>query len=132
MKLQKLVYIAQGFHLALFSNGDPLIYSNVHAWEFGPVFPKLYNKLRKFGSGTITQSLPVDGAEELDSVGENVISGVWSAYKDKSAGTLSTLTHMEGTPWSVTWDKERFGVIPNDLIAIHYKEKITDPGNGSC
>ena len=40
MKLQKLVYYAQGFALAI--TGKPLFQEDIEAWEHGPVAPALY------------------------------------------------------------------------------------------
>ena len=39
MKVQKLVYIAHGFTLAMCD--EPLISSHVHAFQWGPVIPVL-------------------------------------------------------------------------------------------
>ena len=36
MKLQKLLYLAQGIHLAL-ENGAPLFEDTIEAWKYGPV-----------------------------------------------------------------------------------------------
>ena len=41
LKLQKLVYYAQGFHLAI--SGEPLFDEKIMAWEHGPVIPQLYH-----------------------------------------------------------------------------------------
>lgn len=46
MKLQKLVFIANGFHLAIFD--EPLYYNDTAAWKWGPVVPFLYKKLKKY------------------------------------------------------------------------------------
>ncbi len=45
LKLQKLVYYAQGFHLALFNR--PLFMAAIHAWQHGPVVPELYHAYKK-------------------------------------------------------------------------------------
>jgi uncharacterized phage-associated protein len=45
LKLQKLVYYAQGFHLAL--TEKPLFDEAIEAWEHGPVVPGLYHKLKR-------------------------------------------------------------------------------------
>ena len=40
LKLQKLLYYAQGFHLALYD--QPLFPEAIEAWTHGPVVPDLY------------------------------------------------------------------------------------------
>jgi uncharacterized phage-associated protein len=132
MQLQKLVYIAHGFHLAMIQDEEPLIFDNVHAWQYGPVFPKLYKKLRKYGAGEVKESLPVDQPETLEKVSDAIIKGVWGAYGKKSGGTLSTLTHKEGTPWSITWASDPFAIIPNRIIADHYKARLGGEKDGAC
>ena len=40
MKLQKMLYYQQGFHLAYFNT--PLFEENIEAWMYGPVVPCVY------------------------------------------------------------------------------------------
>jgi uncharacterized phage-associated protein len=131
MQLQKLVYIAHGYHLAMVEDQEPLIYNDVQAWQFGPVFPKLYKKLRKFGAGEVKDLLPVDSAECIEKLSNAIIEGVWGAYKGKTGGQLSTLTHKAGTPWSITWAEAPFTIIPNELIASHYKSLLSGNVGGN-
>src|SRR5260364_350033 len=56
LKLQKLVYYAQGFHLALFSR--PLFENAIEAWTHGPVIPGLYHAYKQYGAGALPR--PVD------------------------------------------------------------------------
>ena len=42
LKLQKMLYYEQGFHLAAFDT--PLFDENIEAWMFGPVVPEVYEK----------------------------------------------------------------------------------------
>ena len=41
MKVQELVYLASGEHLAI--KGEPLIDEQVEAWRYGPVIPSLHH-----------------------------------------------------------------------------------------
>lgn len=41
LKLQKMLYYQQGFHLAYF--GTPLFDDEIEAWMYGPVVPSVYN-----------------------------------------------------------------------------------------
>ncbi len=125
MQLQKLVYIAHGFNLALL--GEPLFYNNVHAWEWGPVIPKLYKLLRKYGAGLVTDKLqlpeeeqPVDPASREMSI----INNVWTAYGKFTGAKLSAMTHREGSPWSKVWQEKQYAVIPTEIIAENYQQLL--------
>ena len=119
MQLQKLVYIAHGYALALLDR--PLYWDTTRAWQWGPVIPNLYDPLRKYGRRIVTEPLETD--DKLDDDGEemNIIKGVWKEYGYLSGGKLSAITHRDNTPWSQTWEKEKFGCIPNDVIGCYYR-----------
>ena len=51
MKIQKMLYYAQGFHLALFN--IPLFEDKIEAWRLGPVIPDVYQKYKGLGSKSI-------------------------------------------------------------------------------
>lgn len=51
MALQKSLYFIQGFSIAF---NNRFIYKDIpYAWEQGPVYPKIYNKYKKFGYNPI-------------------------------------------------------------------------------
>jgi uncharacterized phage-associated protein len=52
MHLEKLCYMAHGFTLALLDR--PLTRNIIEAWDYGPVYPDLYDSLKMYGSGTVT------------------------------------------------------------------------------
>ena len=122
MQVQKLVYIAHGFNLAIFK--APLIEEQVKAWPWGPVIPPLYNKLKKFGNGTITSTIPdiaeISEAAEVD----DLIKRVWKGYGHYSGAQLSAITHQKGSPWDVTWQTEQYGVIDDALTEAHYRSLL--------
>jgi uncharacterized phage-associated protein len=47
LKLQKLLYYAQGFHLAIY--GERLFIEQIKAWKHGPVVPDIYHHFKKHG-----------------------------------------------------------------------------------
>ena len=98
MKLQKLVYYAQGCYLAL--NNKPLFVEKIMAWEHGPVVPELWKKYTKFGNNPIPQ--PEDyKILDIPKDIRNFLDDVWSVYGQYSAWGLRCLTHEE-PPWKDT------------------------------
>lgn len=102
LKLQKLVYYAQAWHLALYN--APLFEEEFEAWIHGPVIPKLYQKYCKFGwrpiEEDVTPNLPDDVIDFLQEVADEYFS--CDAYE------LEQMTHVE-EPWL----KARGGLPPD-------------------
>ncbi|MCX8519521.1 MAG: DUF4065 domain-containing protein [Methylophilaceae bacterium] len=125
MQVQKLVFLAQGYCLALFDK--PIHYHNTHAWQFGPVIPRLYKALQQYGNGNVERQLDVKEEDDViskDSREMKVVRAVFKAFGHYTAGQLSNLTHQPNTPWERTWKKERFSIIDNELMASFYKDLI--------
>ena len=135
LKLQKLVYIAHGWHLALFD--EPLVEDEgAEAWLYGPVFPSLYHEFKRFGGDQITSQAreltvwgkkckwetPKLASAELRSC--KLLDKVWQLYGDFTGPQLSDMTHAEDTPWHNTRQScngLRNAHIPNKDIANYYK-----------
>lgn len=127
MQLQKLVFFSHGVYLGAF--GRPLIVEEVKAWTFGPVIPQLYNKLRRYGGGTVTQFLENDYDDEVsrldtDKLALSVIHLVWKTFGRFSGARLSAISHQPGSPWDLTWKREEFSVIPQSVIQDYYANQI--------
>ncbi|QHZ52703.1 Panacea domain-containing protein [Paenibacillus larvae] len=114
LKLQKLCYYAQAWHLAFF--GEPMFDDEFEAWVHGPVNYKLYLDYKKFGWSPIKEN--TEGFE--DSIFEDnqlhVLKQVWKKYGRLDAKVLESLTHNEDP-----WKKAREGL--NDNI---YSNKVID------
>jgi len=119
MQVLKLVYIAHGWKLGL--TGEPLIDQPVEAWQYGPVVRDVYNGTRSYGRGPIAAPIPTF-APPLDSGDDSMVRQVFNLYGHMGGIALSNITHMPDTPWAQTYRPGSFGnVIPNSLIAAHYK-----------
>lgn len=97
LKLQKLLYYEQGFHLAYF--GSPLFDESIEAWQYGPVVPDVYNHFKGYGKNVIEPeecNTQITDKEECALFDE-----VYSVYGKYSAFGLMNMTHSE-TPWAST------------------------------
>jgi uncharacterized phage-associated protein len=132
MQLQKLPYIAHGWSLALI--GEPLIADVPQAWQYGPVYPGLHRKLRRYGAGQVTDlihendDLPLPDktgpviTTTLSPPERELLAAVWAGYSKYDAFQLSALTHVPDSPWSITTEQDGPSApIPNDRIKAHYQ-----------
>ena len=93
MKLQKLAYYSQAWHLVW--EDKPLFSEKIEAWANGPVVPVLYREHR--GAFNVA-SWPRGSAERLTDAERSAIDDALAYYGDKTAFWLSELTHREA-PW---------------------------------
>ncbi len=93
LKLQKLLYYAQGFHLAI--TRKPLFPEQIEAWTHGPVVPVVYHRFKSYGYN----SLPAAGsAPSFDREINSILDEVYQIYGQFSAWKLRDMTHEE-SPW---------------------------------
>lgn len=104
LKLQKLVYYAQAWHLAL--KDKPLFEDEIQAWAHGPVVPSLYGRFKKFRWETIAIQPP---APDFTKAVRGHLIEVFSVYGNYSAWDLERMTHQE-----MPWQKARKGLAPDD------------------
>lgn len=118
MKLQKMLYYQQGYHLAAF--GTPLFNEDIEAWMYGPVVPCVYEHFKSHGAGGIA---PEDvEIVRLTEDEEFLFNDVFEAYIDFSAYGLMNKTHSE-MPWRTT--NTGFGnVISLEKMTEFFKKKI--------
>lgn len=98
LKLQKLLYYAQGSYLAMFD--EPLFEESIEAWRHGPVVPQVYHKYKHFGSNGINEP-DEDYNTNFDMKTESLLREVYDTFGIYSAWKLRDMTHQE-TPWKET------------------------------
>jgi len=101
LKLQKLCYYAQGFHLAMFN--EPLFTEEIEAWQHGPVIPSLYRKYRDYGADSIPAPDKLD-LSIYDKKVQDLLDEVYRVFGQFSAWKLRNLTHEEA-PWKEAFEK---------------------------
>jgi uncharacterized phage-associated protein len=121
LKLQKLVYYAQGLHLAFYDR--PLFGEQMEAWKHGPVVPDLYHALKGCGSDAVAPPVVVP---DLSDDERELIGEVWTVFGQFSAWKLAELTHSE-PPWKEAWAARELGgdgVITDDALRAYFKTQI--------
>ena len=117
LKLQKLLYYAQGVYLAIFDT--PLFSEAIEAWEHGPVVPCLYHFFKQHGADPIRLAKGIN----LDSYSlevKEVLDEVYSVYGQFSASKLRNLTHEEA-PWKKTPQGE---IIPISVMKDYFQTQL--------
>jgi uncharacterized phage-associated protein len=143
MKLQKLIYFAHGWSLAI--TDVPLIQEHPEAWNYGPVIPSVYHKFKSFGRNRITGRATklvfpktgpfadlanvtvVSPQIEDDPDAEALLNRVWEVYGPLTGVQLSNMTHAADGAWHRAYydlAKGRLGVdISDDLIKTEFCRK---------
>jgi uncharacterized phage-associated protein len=113
MKLQKLLYYAQGRYLAEY--GKPLFEEEIEAWSHGPVVPSVYRAFKDNGSEEIPPSEDFEFSS-IDRDTTKFLQKIWNTYGGIATWKLRKMTHNED-PWAKRFaDAERNVVIPKDAL----------------
>lgn len=123
LEVQKILYLAHMYHMGA-HEGAPLIQEAFEAWNYGPVVPELYHRMKTFGSGPVqnvfhwVESVPM-GTPEFESLREAV-----EGTKHMKAGQLVANTHWNTGAWATTYQPNVFGIkIPNTAILNEYRAR---------
>ena len=120
LKLQKLLYYAQGFHLALFSKS--LFNEQIEAWTHGPVVPETYYDYKQYGANTIPNPTDFD-PELIDGQSRDLLDEVYNVYGQYSAWKLRNMTHIE-SPWVNAYNAAPSSLIDNTSMESYFKTLI--------
>lgn len=118
LKLQKLLYYVQGWHLGLYE--EPLFEDDIEAWKYGPVVPEVYNWFKEYGNSPVSITDKNVDSWNIDVSARDHVDEVLRIYAPESAWTLSEITHNE-QPW-LNSIKEKLNIIPIASIKEHFKE----------
>lgn len=95
LKLQKILYFAQGWYLG--NTSRSLFKEKVWAWKYGPVVREVYDCYKRYGDSNLAtqkftfSSQPTDDEKEF-------LDLLWEKYGNETAENLVTATH-NSEPW---------------------------------
>lgn len=122
LKLQKLLYYAQGIHLAMYKT--PLFSDEIEAWAHGPVVPSVYRSYKYPDSDTVHDPIVCDTDYDWNSVDKpdaEFLAGIWNEYGQYSAWKLRNMTHAEA-PWKTVYDPSKQHIeITKDSMQTYFE-----------
>ncbi|MCR5146159.1 MAG: DUF4065 domain-containing protein [Clostridia bacterium] len=105
LKLQKILYYAQGYFLAYYN--QELFSEDFQAWAHGPANEQIYEKYKKFGFESIpypNESIPYISNDISD-----FLTDIWETFGIYDGKYLEEQTHKED-PWIIA----RNGIAPGE------------------
>lgn len=132
MHLQNLVYLSQCINLAAYN--DTIFQEDVMAWDFGPVIPTIYNKLRTYGNGFVSDYVGEYAGKEiftpkanlvLNKVCDLFVIDCLSKYKNANL-YISNLVKGVGSPWHKIFieSEKHYDIIEPREMAKYYAKWI--------
>lgn len=126
MKVQKLLYLSQGYHLAIY--GRPLFTNEaIMAFKYGPVCPAVRNEFIIYGTDQIDSSAiewPLLNGSKV-----KLLERIWATHGHLTDNQLSRIATEEGGPWhqAVTrYGMHAEALISDILMAEFFSKKLED------
>lgn len=104
LKLQKLLYLAQGYSYAFYDR--PLFHDELEGWVHGPVVRDVYNIFSSYQFNAIDICFKID---ELDNEAIDVLNYVIDNFAKYDSKYLEELSHKQD-PWILS----RIGLDPDE------------------
>lgn len=122
LEIQKVLYVAQMIHLG--RTGHPLFSESFEAWDYGPVVPALYHRLKGHG-GALVPAIVAPMVFAWGSPEAYSIADAFSMMQHMSAGELVTFAHKPGGAWERHYRSGvRNNVMPLDDIKDEWRSRM--------
>ncbi len=136
MKLLKLLYISQGWCLAILNK--PLFDEEIQAWKYGPVIPSIYQELKHHSLKPINSVIEEFSFDEIGRVKINrfearyskeirdLLDRIWETHRQVTGIQLSNWSHDPDGPWYGARKKHHGNLsfnnvcIPNEKIKAYF------------
>lgn len=122
LKMQKLLYYAQAWFMVN-NNKKVLFDDEIQAWQFGPIVPSVYNKLKKFKYNPISMDLSDENWKSLSKKQTVFIEDFCKFFFKFSATELVSMSHNE-TPWKEAFKKGQYSKISEDSMYEYYSNLL--------
>lgn len=121
LKLQKLLYYAQAWYLAL--KDRPLFQEDMEAWVHGPVLPSQYHRFKEFQWKSITANITMPQIGD-DGLVDHLLEIV-DVFGTETAVALELMTHRE-RPWieargDIPMDTPSTAIIDKTVMRDYYR-----------
>lgn len=126
LSIQKLLYIA---HMVFLGENDglPLISEYFEAWDYGPVVPEVYHRIKMFGNEPAKDVFYFESNLDQNTPEGQTLARTVNVLSEKPASELVSITHWKNGAWARHYTPGRRGVrIPNSDILAEFKARISE------
>jgi uncharacterized phage-associated protein len=125
LKLQKLLYYVQAWHLAVFRR--PLFPEKFQAWLRGPAIPEIYQRYQSYRWRNIDEEVK---PPDLDARTVGLLEEVLEEYGPLDARRLEQLTRNED-PWiearpGIAEDEPSTATINEETMGAFYRQRLSE------
>ncbi len=123
LQLQKILYVSQMLYMGQ-NDGKRLVDANFEAWDYGPVEPSLYRKVRMFGGRPIEDVFYEARPFKDDDTRLAFIKDGCAALLPLRPGQLVDITHWSKGAWANNYVPGIRGIkIPDQDIIAEYRKR---------
>jgi uncharacterized phage-associated protein len=131
LKLQKLLYYAQGWYLGNFHK--KLFSDKIQAWRRGPAVKGVYSEYKNYGATLIDEKIPEEEVSDIDQDTREFLDELLDKYKKFSGTELAYFTHNE-PPWVEArkyYDEQENSEveISADSMESYFRSLVDEPKN---
>lgn len=121
LALQKILYLAHMVHLG--RGHGPLVHGSFEAWDYGPVHPALYHKVKSFGSKPIPNVFW--SQEAIGGTARDTLQEACDNLLHLSPGALVQNTHWKDGAWALNYSPSAKNIlIPERDIIAEYQKRV--------
>lgn len=130
LKLQKLIYYAQGVYLAI--TGKKLFFNDIEVWTHGPVVPEVYDKYKVYGKNNIKSTTLTKEQEkaitdiEIDRETSEILNMVYDNFAIYTAWQLRQMSHVKDGPWDKAVKNGNAIINTEDIKEYFSREIVSD------
>lgn len=126
LSIQKLLYITHMVFLGE-NGGRPLVRESFEAWDYGPVVPQVYHRVKMFGNTPIKDVFYNESPLDPTTPEASTISRAVEAFADLPASELVSITHWPLGAWATHYKQGVHGIkIPNADILKEFRARFPE------
>jgi uncharacterized phage-associated protein len=118
LQIQKIIYLIQMFYMGQ-NDGSRLVDAGFEAWDYGPVVPRLYRKVRMFGARPIEDVFYDARPFKTDDPRRALMESASEQLLPLKPGELVDITHWTNGAWAKNYVPgiKGIGIPDNDIVA---------------
>ncbi len=129
LKLQKLLYYAQGVFVAI--TGNRLFNEDIEVWQHGPVVAEVYDEFKKFGRDNIAIKMSERRQDIIRNIENNrevseILNMVYDNFAIYTAWQLREMSHVKNGPWDKAVSEGKTIINIEDIRRYFESEIVTD------